>query len=225
MRLSELFAKTKRASPKDEESKNAQLLERAGFIQKLSAGVYTFLPLGLRVLNKIENIVREEMNKAGGVEILMPALHPKEIWEATGRWQSFGALFKTESAFGGQYALGPTHEEVLYSLLRNHISSYRDLPVCVYQIQTKFRDEKRAKAGLLRGMEFQVPCESGEDVVYLCKKCNEAVNKELAGSAPSKCRSCGGGADEIKTIEVGNIFPLKEKFAKDFNLSFKDKNG
>ena len=156
MRLSELFAKTKRASPKDEESKNAQLLERAGFIQKLSAGVYTFLPLGLRVLNKIENIVREEMNKAGGVEILMPALHPKEIWEATGRWQSFGALFKTESAFGGQYALGPTHEEVLYSLLRNHISSYRDLPVCVYQIQTKFRDEKRAKAGLLRGKEFRM---------------------------------------------------------------------
>ena len=96
------------------------------------------------------------MNAIGGQEFHLPALNPKEIWEATGRWQSFGALFKTESAFGGQYALGPTHEEVLYSLLRNHISSYRDLPVCVYQIQTKFRDEKRPKAGLLRAREFRM---------------------------------------------------------------------
>src|SRR3989338_11311865 len=156
MRLSELFAKTERRPPKNEEAKNAKLFEQAGFIQKLSDGVYTFLPLGLRVLNKIENIVRGEMNKAGGVEILMPSLHPKENWEITGRWQAFGALFKTKSNFGGEYALGPTHEEILYQLLKRHISSYRDLPVYIYQIQTKFRDEPRAKSGLLRTKEFRM---------------------------------------------------------------------
>ena len=279
MRLSELFAKTQRTPPKDEESKNAKLLEQAGFIQKLSAGVYTFLPLGLRVLNKIEDIVREEMNKAGGVEILMPALHPKENWEVTGRWQAFDALFKTKSNFGGEYALGPTHEEVLYALLKKHISSYRDLPVYIYQIQTKFRDEKRPKAGLLRArefrmkdlysfhandedrdryyevmkksyaeifkklglaaiptvasggtfselsMEFQVASEAGEDTIFLCDKCNEAINKEVAKNENSKCSNCGGDAKEIKAIEAGNIFPLKEKYADDFNLNFKDEAG
>ena len=279
MRLSELFAKTERRPPKNEESKNAKLLEQAGFIQKLSAGVYTFLPLGLRVLNKIENIVRGEMNKAGGVEILMPSLHPKENWEITGRWQAFDALFKTKSNFGGEYALGPTHEEVLYSLLKKHISSYRDLPVYIYQIQTKFRDEKRPKAGLLRArefrmkdlysfhandedrdkyyevmkksyveifkklglaaipttasggtfselsLEFQVASDAGEDTIYFCKKCNLAINKEIVGLNSPKCSNCAGPTKEIKAIEAGNIFPLKEKYANDFNLNFKGEAG
>ena len=258
---------------------NAKLLVQAGFVQKLMAGVYTFLPLGLRVLNKIENIVREEMNKAGAVEILMPGLQPKENWEATKRWDSFDALLKTESKFGGEYALGPTHEEVIYPLLKNHLSSYRDLPIAVYQIQTKFRDEKRAKSGLLRGrefrmkdcysyhaddedrdkyyevmknsyinifkhldlnaiptnagggtfselsMEFQVPCAAGEDTIYLCTDCHIAINKELAGDNDVKCPQCKGDTKEEKSIEVGNIFPLKETYARDFNLTFKNSSG
>ena len=122
MRLSELFTKTRRTPPKDEESANAIFLEQGGFIKKEAAGVYTFLPLGLRVLNKVENIVREEMDRVGGAEILMPALHPAENWEATGRWNKFDALFKTESRFGGRYALGPTHEEIIYPFLKHFLS-------------------------------------------------------------------------------------------------------
>src|SRR3989344_1813227 len=148
MKFSELGGKTQRNPPKDEESVNAKLLIQGGFINKLGAGIYTFLPLGLKVLNKVENIVREEMNASGGVELLMPALHPAENWNITGRWDSFDALLKTKSNFGGEYAIGPTHEEIIYPLLSHFISSYKDLPVSLYQIQTKFRDEKRAKSGL-----------------------------------------------------------------------------
>ncbi|MBI4059637.1 proline--tRNA ligase, partial [Candidatus Giovannonibacteria bacterium] len=147
MKFSEFFVKTLREPPKDEESVNAKLLAAGGFIQKLAAGIYTFLPLGTRVLGKIENIVREEMNLAGGAELLMPALHPKESWEKTGRWQMFDALFKLKSKSGSDYALGPTHEEILYGLLTHYIKSYKDLPLALYQIQTKFRDEGRAKSG------------------------------------------------------------------------------
>ena len=156
MRFSEVFTKIRREAPKDEESLNAKLLIQGGFIDKLAAGIYTFLPLGLRVLNKIENIVREEMNAIGGEEMLMPALQPKENWETSGRWQGFDALFKLKSRYGAEFALGPTHEEILYPLLKNHIFSYRDLPVRAYQIQTKFRDEPRAKSGLLRSKEFRM---------------------------------------------------------------------
>lgn len=133
---------------------NASLLLRAGFIDKLAAGIYTFLPLGLRVLNKIENIIREEINKAGGQEILMPALHPKENWQKTGRWESFDALFKLKGSNKKEYALGATHEEILVPLAKKHISSYKDLPCYIYQVQAKFRDEARAKSGLLRGRQF-----------------------------------------------------------------------
>ncbi|MDP3762621.1 MAG: aminoacyl--tRNA ligase-related protein, partial [bacterium] len=147
MRFTDFFIKTLRESPKDEESVNARFLIQGGFINKLAAGIYIFLPLGLRVLNKIENIVREEMNAAGGVELLMPALHPKENWSKTGRWESFDALFKTKSKSASEYALGPTHEEIIYPLLTHFIFSYKDLPLALYQIQTKFRDEPRAKSG------------------------------------------------------------------------------
>ncbi len=155
MRQSELFSKTLRNAPKDEAAVNAQLLIRAGFVDKLMAGVYSYLPLGLRVLKNIENIVREEMQKIGGEEILMPALQPKENWETTDRWKTYDTLFRFMSHYSqNEYALGPTHEEIVSPLAKRSILSYQDLPKCVFQIQTKFRDEKRAKSGLLRGREF-----------------------------------------------------------------------
>jgi prolyl-tRNA synthetase len=154
MRLSQLFFKTVKEAPKDETSVNAKLLIKGGFIQKLGAGIYSYLPLGLRVLNKIENIIREEMNAIAGQELLMPALHPKEIWEETGRWQSVDYLYKLRDRQEKQYALGATHEEVITDIARYHVSSYKDLPFYLYQIQTKFRDELRPKAGLLRTKEF-----------------------------------------------------------------------
>ena len=156
MKQSFLFAKTKREISEDEKSLNAQLLIKAGFIDKLAAGIYTFLPLGLRVLRKIENIIREEMNAIGGQEILMPALTPKEIWETTKRWESFDALFKLKGTDNKEYALGATHEEVITPLLKKFVFSYKDLPQYIYQIQTKFRNEARAKSGLLRGREFSM---------------------------------------------------------------------
>ena len=154
MFYSKLFGKTVKTDPKDEISVNAKLLIRAGFIRKELAGVYNFLPLGLRVLTKIANIVRDEMNKAGGQEILLSALQTKNNWQKTGRWNSFDALFKVKSRYEVEYALGPTHEEVLVPLVKQLISSYKDLPLSLYQIQTKFRDEPRAKSGILRGGEF-----------------------------------------------------------------------
>lgn len=156
MLQSKLFSRTERNAPKDEVALNAQFLIRAGFIDKLSAGVYSYFPLGLRVLKNIERIVREEMLASGADEILMPALHPAENWMVTGRWDStlYDVLFKLESRYGGKHALGPTHEEVVSPLAKRVIFSYQDLPKHVFQIQTKFRDEKRAKSGLMRGREF-----------------------------------------------------------------------
>lgn len=155
MRQSQLFTKTTKEMPHDEVSKNAELLIKAGFVDKLFAGVYTMLPLGLRSLQKIEKIIREEMDKIGGQEILMSGLQPKEVWETTGRWDTLDVLFKLK---GGDkdYALGPTHEEVITPLLKKFIFSYKELPRAVYQIQTKFRNEPRAKSGVLRGREFRM---------------------------------------------------------------------
>lgn len=155
MLQSKLFAKTRKEAPKDEVSINAQLLTRAGFIDKLMAGGYTYLPLGLRVLKKIEGIVREEMIAAGGQELLMPSLHPKENWTQTGRWDTLDSLFKFTSHYSKiELALGPTHEEIISPLVKKFNLSYKDLPLYLFQIQTKFRDEKRAKSGILRGREF-----------------------------------------------------------------------
>ena len=155
MKQSKLFTKTIKKAPKDEISLNAQYLIRGGFIDKLMAGVYTLLPLGFRVFKKIENIIREEMNAVGGQELFMPTLHPKENWEKTGRWDNLDVLFRFKTYYSKlDMILGPTHEEVVTPLLKKFISSYNDLPIAVYHIQNKFRDEKRAKSGLLRGREF-----------------------------------------------------------------------
>jgi prolyl-tRNA synthetase len=155
MRLSKLFTKTARENPSGEISVNSQLLERGGFIYKNSSGVYTFLPLGWRVIGKIAGIIREEMNKIGGVEMLMPALVEKKYLDATKRWDveiGFEVRGKGEKKAG--FVLGWTHEEVLTEIASKFISSYKDLPFAAYQIQTKFRNEPRAKSGLLRGREF-----------------------------------------------------------------------
>lgn len=156
MKQSFFFSKTSKETSKDDVSINARLLEQGGFVQKTMSGVYTFLPLGLRVLAKIENIIREEMNSIDGQEILMPTMEPKENWVTTGRWDTMDILFKVKSEHGYEFALGPTHEEIVTPLGQSVINSYRDLPMAVYQIQTKFRDEARAKSGLLRGREFRM---------------------------------------------------------------------
>lgn len=156
MRQTQLFTKTRREAPSDEVAKNAQLLIRAGYVHKEMAGVYSYLPLGLRVLKNIEQIVREEMNAIGGQEIVMTALQDKTLWERTDRWDDAKVdnWFKTSLKAGGEVGLAITHEEPLTRLMVDHIASYRDLPQMVYQFQTKFRNELRAKSGVMRGKEF-----------------------------------------------------------------------
>jgi prolyl-tRNA synthetase len=154
MKYSNIFTKTQKELPAKETSKNAELLLRSGFIRKEQAGVYSYLPLGLRVLRKIEHIVREEMDNFGVQEILMPALANKESWEKTNRWDSMDCLYKIEMAGGQEGALSPTHEETVTPLVQYYANSYKDFPLAVYQIQSKFRNEARAKSGLLRGREF-----------------------------------------------------------------------
>ncbi len=156
MRQTQLFTKTRKEAPKDEVSKNAQLLIRAGYVYKEMAGAYVFLPLGLRVFNKIVGIIRDEMNKIGGAELSMTALQDKKVWEKTNRWSDdvVDNWFKTKLKSGTEVGLGFTHEEPLTKLMRDYIHSYRDLPRYAYQFQTKFRNEERAKSGIMRGREF-----------------------------------------------------------------------
>ncbi len=156
MRQSQLFTKTRREAPTDEVSKNAQLLIRAGFIHKEMAGVYDYLPLGLRVIDKLKEIIREEMNAIGGEEVLLSTLQDPEIWKATDRWsdEKVDVWFRTQLKNGTELGLGCTHEEPMVRMMRNHIASYRDLPRATYQFQTKFRNELRAKSGIMRGREF-----------------------------------------------------------------------
>lgn len=156
MRLSKTFIKTLRSAPKDETAINGAYLVRAGYVHKEMAGVYDYLPLGLRVLENIKNIIRDELNKLGCEEVLMAALQNPEPWEKSGRWQSekVDIWFKTEVSSGGMLGLAPTHEEPMVNMMKSYITSYKDLPLYVYQFQNKFRNELRAKSGILRGREF-----------------------------------------------------------------------
>lgn len=282
MRLSNFFIKTQKNIPSEEFSKNSKLLKQAGFIYKNSSGVYSFLPLGWMVIQKIIKIIKEEMSKIDALEIMMPALVSKKIWQASGRWDvEIGFKVKAKDKNDSEFVLGWTHEEVISEILSHFISSYKDLPLALYQIQTKFRNEPRAKSGLLRGKEFimkdlysfhyseedlfnyynkvgeayhkifkrcglkaiytlasggaftitnthefQVVCDAGEDEIYVCESCGYAENKEISKlSEGSRCNKCGGSIRLEKSIEVGNIFPLGQKYSRDFNLKFKDKNG
>jgi len=281
MKQSQLATKTLKEAPTDEESLNAILLTRAGFIDKLAAGIYTFLPLGFLALKKIENIVREEMLAIGGQEILMPALQPKENWQKTGRWENLDILFKLKGAGDKDYALGATHEEIVAPVAKKLIFSYKDLPMYLFQIQTKFRNEPRAKSGLLRtreflmkdlysfhageqdldnyyqivtdayyrifdrcglkkktkltlasggtfsrySHEFQTITEAGEDIIYVCQKCDLAINKEIKDETP-QCPNCGNqDFKEAKAVEIGNIFKLGAKYSLPFELKFKNEIG
>jgi prolyl-tRNA synthetase len=282
VRQSQLFTKTQRFAPKDEETINAKLLTRAGYVEKLMAGVYNYLPLGLRVLRKIEAIVRQEMDKIGGQEILMAMLHPKEIWEKTGQWKKLDVLFELESRTGKEYALGQSEEEVVTPLVMKRVQTYKDLPVAVYQIHWKFRDELRSKSGLLRGREFlmkdmysfhenqedferfyevvkgaylkifkrlgltakvteasggafsekvsyefMVLTDAGEDDILYCGVCEFCVNVDIAKQDEGdSCPKCGKDKlSQARASEVGNVFDLGRKYAKDFGFTFTGRDG
>ena len=155
MLQSKLFPKTKKEAPKEAESINHKLLVRAGFMDQLMAGSWTLLPLGFKVVSKINNIIREELNKTGAQEVLMPLLHPKEIWNETGRWDKADEImYKLKDSRNKEFALSFTHEEIFLDLIRKHLLSYKDLPIALYHFSTKFRNELRARSGILRGREF-----------------------------------------------------------------------
>lgn len=155
MRYSQYFIPTVKETPADAEVVSHQLMLRAGMIRKLAAGIYNYLPLGLRAIRKVENIVREEMNRAGAIELLMPGVIPAELWQESGRWDQYGKeLLRIKDRKDAEFCLGPTHEEVITDLVRREIKSYRQMPINLYQIQSKFRDEIRPRFGLMRGREF-----------------------------------------------------------------------
>ena len=155
MKQSLTFIPTMREVPADAEIRSHQLLLRAGFIRRVTSGVYSYLPLGKKVLDNIETVIREEMEAVDAVEVLMPALQQAELWQETERWYNYGPeLFRLKDRHGREFALGATHEEIITALVRSDIKSYKHLPLTMYQIQTKFRDEQRPRFGLLRGREF-----------------------------------------------------------------------
>ncbi|MEH6560905.1 MAG: proline--tRNA ligase, partial [Marinobacter sp.] len=155
MRASRYLIATQKETPSDAEVISHQLMLRAGMIRKLAAGLYTWLPMGLRTLRKVERIVREEMDKSGAQEVLMPAVQPAELWEESGRWTQYGGeLLRMNDRHGREFCFGPTHEEVITDLARNELKSYKELPANFYQIQTKFRDERRPRFGVMRAREF-----------------------------------------------------------------------
>ncbi len=211
MRQSQLFTKTRKDVSKSEEATNARILLKAGYIDQLMAGVYTYLPLGYRVIRNIERIVREEMNAIGGQEILMPALHPKSVWEETGRWDTIDVLYRFTTHYTGmEVALGSTHEEIVTPTAKKFVASYKDLPFATYQIQTKFRDEKRAKSGVLRGREFIMKDlysfhTSEEDLDAYYEKAIEAYHRVY--------KRLGIGSTTYKTYASGGTF---SKYSHEF---------
>ena len=205
MRQSQLFTKTKKFAPKDEASKNAQLLIRAGFVHKEMAGVYSFLPLGLRVLNKIMGIIREEMDGLGGKELLLSSLQNAETWKKTDRWDDakVDVWFKTALKNGTELGFAITHEDPLTEAMKQFIGSYRDLPVYAYQFQTKFRNETRAKSGIIRGREFIMKdlysfSRSQEELDAFYEQCSAAYERIFA--------RVGLGDKTYKTFASGGIF-------------------
>lgn len=282
MRQSGLFTKTRRDAPSDEVAKNAQLLIRAGYVHKEMAGVYSYLPLGARVLKKMEDIVREEMDAMGGQEIRMATLHPSELWKQTGAWDSVDVLFKVQSRTEKEYALGQSEEEIVTPIAKEYAMSYKDLPFAPYQIGQKYRDELRAKSGVMRGREFtmkdmysfhatqedfdrfyaiakeaylriyartglvakateasggsfseklsyefMVLTDAGEDDIVYCEKCTHCANVEVSKEKEGdSCPACGNGTlKSAKASEVGNVFDLGQKYAKDFEYTFTAEDG
>lgn len=212
MKRSQLFTKTTKTTPNDEVSNSAKLLIRAGYVYKEMAGVYDFLPLGMRVLDNIMQIIREELNSIGGQEMRMTTLQNKEVWEATDRWSDevMDVWFKTKLNAGGEVGLAPTHEEPFTRLMKSYISSYKDLPIYVYQFQTKFRNELRAKSGIMRTREFMMKDlysfskdRAEHDVFY--EKCADSYMKIF--------NRLGIGNDTFRTFASGGAF---SKFSDEF---------
>ncbi len=284
MRQSQLFTRTRKENPTDEVSKNAQLLIRAGYVYKVMAGVYAYTPLGLRVIEKIKHIVREEMNAIGGQELIMTSLQKKSTWEETGRWddEKVEVWFKSALKDGTEVGFGWSHEEAIIEMLKGYLASYKDLPINVYQFQTKLRNELRAKSGILRGREFlmkdmyscsldakhheqfyqstieayknvfnrlgigndtyvtfasggaftqfshefQTICEAGEDIVYLHREKNIAVNEEvLDDETLSKLGIKKEDLEKVATAEVGNIFNFGTQKSEQMDFSFTNEKG
>ena len=215
MRLSQNFTKTLKDAPSDEVAKNAKLLIRAGFIHKEMAGVYVFMPLGLRVLENIKQIVREEMDAVGGQEVQMSVLQPKEIFEKTDRWddKKVDNWFKTKLVNGSELGMGLTHEEPIVDMLADYINSYKDLPVLVYQIQNKFRNELRAQAGLLRGREFVM-----KDMYSFARtqEEHEQIYEKVAEAYHRVYDRLGIGDITYRTFADGGIFT--SRFSDEFQM-------
>jgi len=239
MKMSQLLAPTLREDPAEAEIVSHKLLLRAGFIRKLSAGIYNFLPLGFKVLYNVTAIVREEMNRSGAQEIFMPVLLPAELWQETGRWDLYGKeLFRIQDRHDRAFCLGPTHEEAITDLVRTSIKSYRNLPVNLYQIQTKFRDEIRPRFGLMRGREFMM-----KDA-YSFHTTEEDLDREYQKMRDTYCRIfdrmglkyrvaeadaglIGGGYSqefllqvEPEEIEIAHIFKLGTKYSEKMNCTY-----
>lgn len=284
MKLSQTFTKTAKTAPADEVSESAKLLIRAGYIYKEMAGVYDYLPLGMRTLENIMQVIREEMNALGGQEVRMTALQPRDAWEKSGRWDDkvLDVWFKTQLNAGGEIGLATTHEEAFTRMMKSYISSYKDLPLYVYQFQTKFRNELRAKSGIMRTREFmmkdlysfsrtkeehdefyekvaksytkifdrlgigadtfrtfasggsfskfsdeyQTLCEVGEDIVYLDREKNIAVNEEVyTDEILNELGLDKSKLEQHKAAEVGNIFTLGYKYSEPLELEFNDEDG
>ena len=283
MRVSHLFTKTLKQAPSDEVSKNAQLLIRAGFVYKEMAGVYAYLPLGLRVLENIKQIVREEMNAINSNELIMTSLQRKDVWESTTRWSDdvVDIWFKTRLKDDTEVGLGWSHEEPIVEMMKQYIHSYKDLPVSLYQMQTKMRNELRAKSGIMRGREFimkdmysfhatkedldeyyqkateaykrvydrlgigedtyvtfasggaftkfshefQTICEAGEDVIYLHREKNIAINEEVIDDAVAELGISRDELEQVKTAEVGNIFNFGTQKTDEMGLYYTDNEG
>lgn len=203
-------SKCLKEAPKEEVSVNSQWLIRGGFVNRLMGGVYSFLPLGFRVLYKIENIVRDEMRSIGSSEILMPALHPKQIWEVTGRWEKMTDIIYPIQDGDRTYGLGPTHEEIVTPLMGNFIQSYKDLPISVFQIQTKYRNEPRAKSGVLRGREFRM-----KDMYsfHIEQADLDAYYEKAIQAYHNVFKRCGIGEQTFLTYASGGVF---SKYSHEF---------
>ena len=283
MRVSQLFTKTLKNAPADEVAKNAQLLIRAGFVYKEMAGAYAYLPLGLRVVEKIKQIVREEMNAIDSNELIMTSLQRKEIWEKTTRWSDevVDVWFKTRLKDDTEVGLGWSHEEPIVEMLKQYVQSYKDLPISLYQFQTKMRNELRAKSGIMRGREFvmkdmysfhasaeeleayynasidaynrvydrlgiggdtyvtfasggaftkfshefQTICDAGEDVIYLHRGKNIAINEEVIDDAVKELGILRDELEKVKTAEVGNIFNFGTQKTDEMGLYYTGEDG
>lgn len=283
MKVSQLFTRTSKTAPADEVAKNAQLLIRAGFVYKEMAGVYAYLPLGLRVIEKIKQIVREEMNAIDSNELIMTGLQRKDVWERTGRWNNevVDIWFKTKLKDETELGLGWSHEEPIVEMMKQFVRSYKDLPVSLYQFQTKLRNELRAKSGIMRGREFvmkdmysfhaskedldayyekaieayrrvydrlgigedtyvtfasggaftkfshefQTICEAGEDIIYLHREKQIAINEEVIDDAVKELGISREELEEVKTAETGNIFNFGTQKTDEMGLYYTGEDG